>query len=190
MFYRDPVPEDIEDLRRFLDDHFRRVEDAFIASNELIGSLSVAAYGFADLTTPQLFDIGAGYDTIPFDSAFSGRGIDFDTANNTFNFNVSGYWRLSYFVNIQNITELNQSRNFEIRAYNVTQAAAEPAIVYPVSRNQGDILASVSLIIQINNTNDNFRLEIGGVDAITGGTLSDVNISANVVSELQTLVGS
>ncbi len=190
MFYRDPVPEDIDDLRRFLDDHFRRVEDSSIVTDQVINELSIAAYGVGEIATPYFFPITTGWQTVPIDVALSGRGMKFDTTANTFNFDVLGFWRFSFFVEILTIDELNASRTSNVRAWNITQGVSAREITFPISRNQGDILVSPSFIIEVTDLDSEYRMEIGGGDPIANGTLDDFNLSANVVSELQTLVGS
>ena len=190
-YRRDPVPENTEDLRRYIDNEFRKIEDETDAIEAYMAQLTVAAYGGGQQVADIAFDIPeVTYITLPMDtlSPTVQRLVKIDLIADTITFLVEGVWRISVSFNIENITELNSSRTFEVRIYNETQAVSATPLAIPVSRNQGDIFFSTSFIVDGVVPGDIYRVELGGIDAIAGGDLIDAQIQANNLTELGELL--
>ncbi|MGB5685924.1 MAG: hypothetical protein WBM35_08935, partial [Candidatus Electrothrix sp.] len=148
---------------------------------------TLAGYGGAVQIADIAFDIPAlTYRTIPIDTLepVVQRGVVIDLINDTIGFSFDGVWRFSVSFNIENIDEQNSSRTFNVRPYNVTQDVPGASIVVPVSRNQGDIYFVTTLILDNVIVGDDYRVEVGGVDAIAGGTLIEAQIQANNLTEI------
>ena len=136
---------------------------------DLIVQMTVAGYGGASQEADIGFNIPAGtYITLPYDTLTfpsNERGFIVDIAADTFKFTAKGAWRFSVDFNIENISEQNQSRTFELRLFNVTDVTVINTFVVPVSRNQGDILQSLSFLVSIPDSlvDKVFRIELGGI---------------------------
>jgi len=182
-----PIPEDPSDLRRYLDEELRRIGSAISVIEQYTKGLVVSGYGGGVQIADIAYDIPAvTYRTLPIDTLEPAvqRGMVTDLVNDTISFKVDGVWRLSVSFNVENITELNASRTFNVRPYNVTQATAGPPIVVPVSRNQGDIYFITTVLLDNLLEGDVYRIEVGGGDAIDGGDLIESAIQANNVTNL------
>ncbi len=169
-----------------------RAEDFSIA--ERLSTSVRAGYGGARQDVDIAFDVPASpsYITMVIDTLrpVNQLGFSVDLVNETFSYTEAGVWSTTISFNIEGISELNQSRTFRARIYNVTDAVEVAFAVVPVSRNQGDIWFSVTLISDIiaADVNKVLRIELGGGDAISNGTLVGASIAANRVNELGVLV--
>ena len=191
MTYRHlPVPE-LDDIPRYLDQELTSIENTIDRLISAINELVIAGYGGGVQVANLAYDIPAlTYITLPIDTLVPAvqRGMVTDLVNDTISFKVEGVWRLSVSFNIENITELNASRTFSVRPYNVTQGIPDAPVVVPVSRNQGDIYFITTVLLDNLVQGDEYRIEIGGGDAISGGTLIEAQIQANNVTELGELI--
>ena len=175
-------------------DTHAQLEARLVVLEDLIIQMSVAGYGGATQEANISFDIPVTtYITVPFDTKIfptTERGFIVDLAAETFKFTVKGAWAVNVTFNLENITELNSSRTFNIRLFNVTDATAGKTSVVPVSRNQGDVLVAITFLVNIDATlvNKNFRLEVGGFDAVAGGDLVNASVSATQAAEIGALV--
>ena len=185
-----PVPVDASDLQRYIDQELRELANQIAVMEEVISELVIAGYGGgvqeADI---PLFNIPAlTYVALPIDTLSPAvqRGMTTSLTNNTVTFTVAGTWRLNIEFNLENIIEQNASRVFNLRAWNVTDSAQLDYAAIPVSRNQGDVFMSWCFLAEIPDSllNKEIRMEVGGVDAVDGGTLINASVQANFVSEI------
>jgi len=145
------------------------------------------AFQSADITP---FDIpSTTFITLPYDTLRPANSIDFsvDLVSESFNFGSTGAWKLSIGFNIAGITELNQSRVFGVELYNTTDSVVVANAVSPVSRNQGDVFFSTTVMFDISpsQVGKTLIIRMGGTsDSIAGGTLIAANIAVNRVSEV------
>ncbi len=148
-----------------------------------------AGYGGAFQNTDALFDVPAtpNYNTMIVDTLrpVNQLGFSVDLGAETFTFTSQGVWKVNISFNLSGINELNQSRTFIARIYNVTDSVQAAFVSVPVSRNQGDVwfTAPITMDVIPSNVNKTFRVELGGGDAIAGGTLIGAGVSANRVDE-------
>jgi len=149
-----------------------------------------AGYGGARQIADVAFDVPASpsYITMVIDTLRPVKQLGFsvDLVNETFSFTEAGVWSTVISFNLEGIAELNQSRTFRARIYNVTDAVEVNYASVPVSRNQGDVFFSATLIADITDADINkiLRIEMGGADAISNGTLINASIAVNRVSEV------
>ncbi len=184
-YYSESVPEGDYD-RRYHDQEQRKMSDSSIYTDQRLATLEaaiiqldVAGYGGMDLATPVAFDITAGYSTVPFDALSPAvpRGVTFDLVNNTFTMTQAGVWQFIYNMNLSGHNSTNGGRNFNLRLWNVTLGQlVSKELSQGIGRNETYTLVSVSTLIEVPQiaVDDShvYRIEVGGADAVTGGTLT------------------
>lgn len=190
-YINNPVPQSDGDAetRRAAWEEFFRLTSRLEYLEDIISSLVPAGYGGGEqIATVASFNIPATtYITVPIDTLSPAiqRGMVADIATDTYKIEIPGVWRFNALLNIENITEVNSSRTFIWRIYNVTDSAVIASVVVPVSRNQGDILTNISAVEDVTDAlvGKTLRIEVGGVDAISNGTLVNASIQGNYINE-------
>ncbi len=150
---------------------------------------NAAAYGSMGMSAPTAgADIPVG-SFIPVDEfdvfPTSSRGITFDFTADTFSFNFEGLFRLSTMLSIEH-NDLNAGRQFELRLFNITDAAPSLGTSIGVSRNTAITNFTSTLLVEItaDNVGDEYRLEVGNADTIlTSVVWETLNLSIDMVSE-------
>ena len=150
---------------------------------------NAAAYGSMALSTPTAgADIPVGSFIIvdEFDiNPTAVRGMVLDFATDTFSFEFEGIFRLTVMFSIEH-NDLNAGRQFELRLFNVTDAAAGSSIIIGVARNSAVTNFTASFLIEVSaaSVDDTFRLEVGNADTIlTSIVWETLNLSIDMVSE-------
>lgn len=209
-YRRDPVPENKDDLRRFIDNEYRKLEDEDDYTDErlnlaeerlnlaeerlnvlesVIVDLTVSGYGGGTQQANVAFGVTTGWTTIPLDTLRPAdqRGVTVNLSNNSISVATESVWRLSYDFSIEGHNSSNSGRVTYIRMYNITDGIASPGeIVVGVGRNQEDTSNSGSFLFDVQpaSVNKEIVLQIGGGDAITGGDLIGASLQVNQISEL------
>ena len=144
---------------------------------------AVAAYGGIRATAPTaLADIGAGWTTLEADAVIDAvpRGVVQDTAANTLAFTRAG--RYTVFVSCSlTHNESNGSRETHLRIYDVNTAEPFGDTTYPIARNQPGTFFALPIPINVDasHVGDEFRIEIGGGDTLTGVTQNNFSFSVS-----------
>ena len=138
------------------------------------------------------FDFGAGYITVPFNTELTtdSRGVTLDPDNDLFIINISGVWRASFYLFLQGHNTSGNNRTTNLRLFNITKGTPGSSIVVPIIRNAADTVISASFITEVAPVavGDSIRWEIGGGDAVIGGTMEIANFAINYLSELGELL--
>ena len=191
-YRRDPVPENLDDIRRYIDSELRKLEDETDAIEGYLSEAVIAGYGGAVQNAIIGFNIPASPDwiTLPFDtlSPVEQKGFVFNLTLDSFRFEINGVWRLNISFSIRNIFETAATRVFNVRLFNITQGVAVDAVAVPVSDGQGDIFFSTSFIVESSDTNDRFRIDLGNGEGISLGNLAAAHCQANNLTELKTII--
>jgi len=193
MYFNNPVPEDKQDLRRFIDAELKSISDDLAYKEERLRELTVAGYGGMIQDADILYDITAAYATLPFDtqSPVAQRGVVINLANDSISFNRAGVWRLSYGFSLAGHDSVNAGRVVNFRFYDVTVGAPRPFILsLGIGRNVEDTTISGSRLIEITEdiVGNELRIELGGGDSVIGGTLIAADYQVNHLGELGELL--
>jgi hypothetical protein len=171
--------------------HLGDTEDRVSNLETVIVQLTVSGYGAVSQETDiPNFDLGAGWVTLPFDTLTTPtqRGVSFDLGAETFTFTVEGVWRFSAGFAIEgHDNSPSSARLTNMRFFNITQATGSSGIPVPIARNIEDTTFIFTDLITVPNTTDVFRIELGGGDAVTGGTMIGTSLAVNFVDNLSSI---
>ncbi len=152
-----------------------------------------AGYGGITQETPTgIGDIGGGilnWETLVADTISTAvpRGVDQLLATNALSLNAAGVWSVSVSFSISH-NEVNSSRQFSIRIFDITSASAGKATLIGIGRNSGVTTFATTFLLDITpgQTGDDWRIEVGGTaDNITGVDENSYAFNANLVSEFR-----
>jgi hypothetical protein len=167
-----------------LDDHVRL----------LVENLVYAGYGGLRELGPTAFDVPALiYSTVPFSTVAvtTPKEVTQDPATNSLSVAKGGVWLLVVSGTLAGHDSSNQGRTFNLRLWNATESVGGSPIPIGVGRNVEDTNFSVTVLVELLDTDigDIYQLELGGVDAITGGELVGLNWMFTHVSEYKEALG-
>lgn len=145
--------------------------------------------GIRQSLEPALSDIGATWQTIPFDTAALTNpvGITQDFANDKLIFPYKGIYRLALNVALSH-NELNAGREVQITFYSPSNAARSTPVSFGTGRNVGTTNISASLLFEVpsSSTGNDIQLQINSVaDTYLTVVLQSARFDANLVSESQ-----
>ncbi len=150
---------------------------------------NAAAYGSMGMSVPTAgadIPVGSFIPVTQFDAfPTSSRGMTLDFNTDTFSFDFEGLFRVSTMLSIEH-NDLNSGRQFEIRLFNVTDAAPGLATIIGVSRNTSITNFTSTFLVEISaeNVDDTYRIEVGNADTIlTSVVWETLNLSIDMVSE-------
>ncbi len=150
---------------------------------------NAAAYGSMGMSAPTAgadIPVGSFIPVTQFDQfPTTSRGITFDFTADTFSFDFEGLFRVSTMLSIEH-NDLNAGRQFELRLFNVTDAAPSIGTLIGVSRNTAITNFTSTLLAEISadNVGDEYRIEVGNADTIlTSVVWESLNLSIDMVSE-------
>ena len=153
----------------------------------ILDSMTGAGYGGVNLSTPTgIADLGAGFITLPVDTDVVAipRLVTQDTANDGLEFDQEGVWTANVIFSLSH-DEVNNSREFIVRTFNVTESTAGPSAPIGIGRNNGVTTFSASLLVEISAdaAGDLFVIQVGGGDAIASVTVeyAEFNVTHNSV---------
>ena len=148
-----------------------------------------AAYGSMVLTSPASgsdIPVGSFITITQFDTVnIPGRGITLDASADTVSFEFEGVYRVSLMFAIEH-NELNSSRQFELRLFNVNDASGLSSTVIGIGRNVGvtNFTASFLVNISVSDVDDVYRVEVGNADTVISSVVWEtLNLSIDMVSE-------
>jgi hypothetical protein len=179
---------DTDENIRYLIEQLREITRHIDAIEVVLPTLVIAGYGGMDLATPTAISLtGGGWVTVPFDAEEPAvpKGVTVNLGNETLTVDTAGLWRVNIGFNIEGHNEVaSGGRTIFMRLYDVT--AGTPGTSYPIGigRNTADTDVNLGGLFQIAIAGNSIRLEIGGGDDVTGGTLVTANFQLNHVGEL------
>jgi len=149
----------------------RALEERVDLLEALIVELQPAGYAAASLGTggEADTDIGAGWNPLDMidTSTISPRGVEiFPSGDGTFRMTNDGIWQIALSLSFAHNSS-NGGRTTNIRMYNITQGFGPTGVPIGIGRNVEDTLATLSIMLDVTNTADHFRFEIGGGDSLT-----------------------
>jgi len=143
-----------------------------------------AGYGAMRLSTSVAgADLGAGWDVLDYvdEIHVTPRAMLLDISTGEFTFQIEGVWIVCLNFAFDH-NEVNAGRVVYVRIYDVTQGSPGPGLEIGTARNISVTNAYPTLMVEVNS-NDVYRLEIGGGDIYTNVVWNTLAISANLVSE-------
>ena len=148
-----------------------------------------AAYGSMALSAPVSgpdIPVGSFIPITQFDTVnIPGRGISLDASADTFSFDFEGVYRVSLIFAIDH-NEVNASRQFELRLFNVTDVSAGAVTVIGMGRNVVVTNFTISFLVDISasNVDDAYRIEVGNANTVISSVVWEtLNLSIDMVSE-------
>lgn len=114
------------------------------------------------------------------------RFVTINLPNDSIAFDIEGVWALDITLNVEH-DEINASRRFELRIYNLTKAVATPLDwVIGIGRNTDASEFGPSLLVNIPaaNVGDQYVLQWQSADTINVVALPAISFTANHVGEL------
>jgi len=154
-----------------------------------------SGYGGMSVDPPQSFDIVGAYTTVPFNTnnPLASRGLTINLTNDTVTFTTPGVWLFTFLFNIAGHNSSNGGRNYNIRIWNVTLGQVfGKSVQEGIGRNETYTVASFSVQVEVSqisvDDSHEYRIEVGGGDSATGGTLNLAIAQFSFVSELGLLV--
>jgi len=179
---------DTDENIRYLIEQLREITRHIDAIEGTLPNLTLAGYGGMDLTTPTAISLtGGAWVTLPFDteSPVVSKGITVNLSTETLVVDRAGIWRLNVGFNIEGHNEVPSSgRTIFMRLFDVT--AGTPGASFPIGigRNTADTNAYICVLTAIAIAGNSIRVEIGGGDDVTGGSLVAASFQLNHVGEL------
>lgn len=152
----------------------------------LMTTLVVRGHGSAGIATPVVFDIDASYTVIPIDTIqVQPRGMSFDLPNNAFVMDNFGVWQMTVNFSLAGHNSVNSGRTFNIRLRNLDDGGTLAPLPVGVGRNVEDTFVSFTSMFDLaqGDEGERYVVEAGGVDSVTGGTLS-ASVALNNLSPL------
>lgn len=155
--------------------------------NFVINTFVPAGYGGIYDPGPRAMDLGAAYLIVNFSEAVvdSPVGVDQDFPQNGLIFESEGVWLVSIHFTLSGHNSSNAGRTTYGRLRNTTQGVNGNGIPVGIGRNQEDTNFSIVTLQQISAgaVGDVFKLQLGGGDTITGGSLVGTEFSVAHVSQ-------
>lgn len=144
----------------------------YVERQEAVDTFVLAAYGGVQAVLPidgGPTSIGAAWTPLTFDMVVQPaipKYFTVDAANGTLQAHFNGMYAVAITVAFEHNSS-NSGRTTNIRVYNVTQGIGGAGVVVGTGRNAEATSFSGTILYQVVNDNDVFRIEIGNGDSYT-----------------------